>query len=33
MQDAFLGNNWLVAMANGQCVGIFKATPQSLAFF
>jgi hypothetical protein len=32
-QDTFIGHNWLVATLDGRCVGIFKATPESLAFF
>jgi hypothetical protein len=32
-QDTFIGHNWLVATMDGRCVGIFKATPESLAFF
>lgn len=32
VQQTFIGHNWLVATAE-QCIGIFKAAPESLAFF
>jgi hypothetical protein len=32
-QDTFIGHNWLIAQSDGRCIGIFKATPESLAFF
>jgi VHL beta domain len=32
-QDTFMGHYWLLATPDGVCVGIFKAAPQSLAFF
>jgi hypothetical protein len=32
-QDTFIGHNWLLATSDGRCVGIFKAAPESLAFF
>jgi hypothetical protein len=32
-QDTFIGHNWLVATMDGRCVGIYKAAPESLAFF
>jgi len=32
-QDTFMGHYWLLATPDGICVGIFKAAPQSLAFF
>jgi len=32
-QDTFIGHYWLLATPDGVCVGIFKAAPQSLAFF
>jgi hypothetical protein len=33
MQQTFIGHNWLVVDATGRCVGIFKAAPESIAFF
>jgi len=32
-QQTFLGHNWLVATAEGECVGIFNASPAAIAFF
>jgi hypothetical protein len=32
VQQTFIGHNWLVATSE-QCIGIFKAAPESLAFF
>jgi invasion protein IalB len=32
-QATFIGHNWLIATSDGQWVGIFKAAPESLAFF
>jgi hypothetical protein len=32
-QQTFIGHNWLVTDMAGQCVGIFKAAPESIAFF
>jgi hypothetical protein len=32
-QQTFIGHNWLVTDMAGQCVGIFKAAPQAIAFF
>jgi hypothetical protein len=32
-QPTFIGHNWLVATSDDRCIGIFKAAPQSLAFF
>jgi hypothetical protein len=32
-QQTFIGHNWLVTDTAGQCVGIFKAAPESIAFF
>jgi hypothetical protein len=32
-QNTFIGHYWLVATSDGQCVGVFKAAPESLAFF
>jgi hypothetical protein len=32
-QKTFIGHNWLVATRDGRCVGIFKAQPESVAFF
>lgn len=32
-QATFIGHNWLIAQSDGRCIGIFKATPESLAFF
>jgi hypothetical protein len=33
VQQTFVGHNWVVTMSDGQCVGIFKAAPESFAFF
>jgi VHL beta domain len=33
VQQTFIGHNWLVTDIAGQCVGIFKAAPESIAFF
>ena len=33
VQQTFIGHNWLVTDVSGQCVGIFKAAPESIAFF
>jgi hypothetical protein len=33
VQQTFIGHNWLVATSDDLCVGIFKAAPESLAFF
>lgn len=33
VQQTFIGHNWLVTDMAGQCVGIFKAAPESIAFF
>jgi hypothetical protein len=32
-QDTYIGHYWLLATPDGVCLGIFKAAPQSLAFF
>jgi hypothetical protein len=32
-QNTFIGHNWLVATLDGRCLGIFRAAPESLAFF
>jgi VHL beta domain len=32
-QDTYIGHYWLLATPDGVCVGIFKAAPESLAFF
>ncbi len=32
-QKTFIGHNWLVTTLAGQCIGIFKAAPESIAFF
>jgi hypothetical protein len=32
-QNTFIGHNWLVANLQDACIGIFKAAPESLAFF
>lgn len=32
-QKTFMGHNWLVAGVDDRCIGIFKAAPESLAFF
>ena len=32
-QKTFMGHNWLVTTLTEQCIGIFKAAPQSVAFF
>ena len=32
-QSTFIGHYWLVTTATQQCIGIFKAAPESLAFF
>jgi hypothetical protein len=32
-QDTFMGHYWLLATPDGVCLGIFKAAPESLAFF
>jgi len=32
-QDTFTGHYWLLATPDGVCLGIFKAAPESLAFF
>jgi hypothetical protein len=32
-QKTFMGHNWLVTTLAEQCIGIFKAAPQSVAFF
>jgi hypothetical protein len=32
-QSTFIGHYWLVTNAAQQCIGIFKAAPESLAFF
>jgi len=32
-QATYIGHNWLLATVDGQCVGVFKAAPESLAFF
>ncbi len=33
VQQTFIGHNWLITNMAGQCIGIFKAAPESLAFF
>ena len=33
VQQTFIGHNWLVSGTAGQCIGVFKAAPQSIAFF
>jgi hypothetical protein len=33
VQQTFIGHNWLVTGTAGQCIGVFKAAPQSIAFF
>lgn len=33
VQQTFIRHNWLVTDMAGNCVGIFKAAPQSIAFF
>jgi hypothetical protein len=33
VQQTFIGHNWLVTRTAGQCIGVFKAAPQSIAFF
>jgi hypothetical protein len=33
LQQTFIGHNWLVTTSDNQCIGIFKAAPESLAFF
>jgi hypothetical protein len=32
-QPTFIGHKWLVATSDDRCIGIFKAAPESLAFF
>ena len=32
-QQTFIGHNWLVTNLADQCIGIFGAAPQSIAFF
>jgi hypothetical protein len=32
-QATFIGHNWLVSTLADQCIGIFKAAPESIAFF
>ncbi len=32
-QQTFLGHNWLIATSEGDCVGIFNASPAAIAFF
>jgi VHL beta domain len=32
-QKTFMGHNWLVTTLAEQCIGIFKAAPESVAFF
>ena len=32
-QDTFMGHYWLLATPDSVCLGIFKAAPESLAFF
>lgn len=32
-QQTFLGHNWLIETAEGDCVGIFNASPAAIAFF
>jgi len=32
-QKTFIGHNWLVTTLAEQCIGIFKAAPESIAFF
>ncbi len=32
-QQTFIGHNWLVTDMAGQCVGIFRAAPEAIAFF
>jgi hypothetical protein len=32
-QKTFIGHNWLVTSRDGRCIGIFKAAPESVAFF
>ena len=32
-QSTFIGHNWLIADLHDRCIGIFKAAPQSFAFF
>jgi von Hippel-Lindau disease tumor suppressor protein len=32
-QDTFIGHYWLLATPEGGCIAIFKAAPESLAFF
>jgi hypothetical protein len=32
-QNTFIGHNWLIANLRDECIGIFKAAPESLAFF
>jgi hypothetical protein len=33
VQQTYIGHNWLITNMAGQCIGIFKAAPESLAFF
>jgi hypothetical protein len=33
VRSTFVGHNWLVTNMAGQCIGIFKAAPESIAFF
>jgi hypothetical protein len=32
-QQTFMGHYWLVASPDGVCIAVFKAAPESLAFF
>jgi hypothetical protein len=32
-QQTYIGHNWLVSTMADQCIGIFKAAPESIAFF
>lgn len=33
IQETFIGHNWLVTTPSGHCVGIYNASPVSIAFF
>jgi hypothetical protein len=33
VQQTFICHNWVVTMSDGQCVGVFRAAPESFAFF
>ena len=32
-QSTFIGHNWLITDLHDECIGIFKAAPESFAFF